>query len=72
MGGVVQGQVFEAGMSVAAKLEVGSDIVVRSPGLILSGKVIEVGAGNLVRARMESPWGVPFPDTEWFLVTDVC
>lgn len=57
--------------AVAAELRIGADIVVYTPALILTGKVLELGANNHVRARLESPWGVPCPFTEWFVVTDV-
>lgn len=59
-------------MSVAAALKVGSNIVVRMPGLILAGKVEEVGINNMVKARLTTPWGVSCAFTEWFYVTDIC
>lgn len=51
-------------------MQIGSTIVWRTPGLILTGVVEEV-SGDYVRARLSSPWGVPCPFSEWFSIKDV-
>lgn len=51
-------------------MKVGSTVIYRQPGIILTGKVEEV-SGDCVRMRLESPWGEPCAFAEWFLAADV-
>lgn len=43
---------------------IGSKVIYRQPHLILTGLVEEVD-GDYSRVRLESPWGYPFPFTDW-------
>jgi hypothetical protein len=50
-------------------MEIGSVIVVRRPGLILSGKVEEISEDS-VRVRLSSPRGPPCQFSEWYPKTE--
>lgn len=51
-------------LNMVPEMKVGSTVIYRSPGLILTGTVEEIG-GDCARVRLSSPWGVPCAFSEW-------